>query len=138
MKAKRKPVQRTFCGILFTRQDMGRWKSESGIVLQRNHIGVKFEKWSVEEHPEGPQHRGTGSTIHEALKNSDLLADPKVLNKLKQEIRSAKRRLGAPGSYSPQVIGYTLKHIAEKFGKAVANQTIFDMGLDKCGWKPES
>lgn len=76
MSKKKKIVQRTFCGILFTRAELGRWRSEDGILLQRNHIGVQFEKWSVEEHPNGPEHRGTGATIREALANSDLLKTP--------------------------------------------------------------
>lgn len=68
-----KRVTRTFCGILFRRAGRGYWRSDSGILLLRNHIGVKFEKWSVEEHPKGHQHCGTGPTIREALKNSDLI-----------------------------------------------------------------
>lgn len=59
------------------------------------------------------------------------------LNKLRQEIRSAKRKLYAPQSYSAQVIGYTLSHIAEKFGKSYANQAIRDLDLVTHGWKIE-
>lgn len=62
----------------------------------------------------------------------------KELRKLRREISTAKRTLKHPQSYGAQVIGYTLKHIAETFGKAEANKAIAELGLEKCGWKQES
>ena len=68
MSKKDKPiVTRTFCGIVFHRYEPETWRSDSGILLSRSHVGVK---WSVEEHPLGMSYRGTGATIKEALENS--------------------------------------------------------------------
>jgi hypothetical protein len=81
---------------------------------------------------------GSNLEIKVKTKKAELSkADQAELNKLKQEIRTAKRKLYAPQSYSAQVIRYTLAHVAEKFGKVVANQLITEMGLDNHGWKPE-
>lgn len=62
----------------------------------------------------------------------------KELKKLRREISTAKGTLKRPQSYGAQVIGYTLKHIAEKFGKVEANKAIVELGLEKCGWKQET
>jgi len=61
----------------------------------------------------------------------------KELKKLRREITTAKRTLNRPQSYGAQVIGYTLKMIDEKFGKAEANKAIVELGLERCGWKQE-
>lgn len=72
------------------------------------------------------------------MKEKELTDDEQAeLRKLYQEIRSAKRKLYAPQSYSAQVIGYTLSHIAEKFGKKHANQAVIDLGLRAHGWEVE-
>ena len=67
-------ISRTFCGILFNKEGDGLWRSADGkILLQRNRIGVRFEKWSVEENSSGEGDRGSGRTIQEALDNSGLV-----------------------------------------------------------------
>lgn len=59
------------------------------------------------------------------------------LAELRAEIAKAKKKLRAPQSFSAQVIAYSLKEIAERFGKAEANKAIRELGLVRCGWKEE-
>ena len=42
-----------------------------------------------------------------------------------------------PGPYSHNVIGSTLRIVANDFGKDAANQIIRDLGLNELGWEEE-
>jgi hypothetical protein len=54
------------------------------------------------------------------------------INDIKKERKYVDRK-----PYSHNIISYTLKIIAEKFGKIEANKVIRELGLTELGWEEE-
>ena len=73
----KKQKSRRFCGILFHQEEDGMWRTPAfgGVLIVRCNQS-NIERWSVEEHPDGPRFRGSGRNIRECLESSGLV-EPK-------------------------------------------------------------
>lgn len=59
------------------------------------------------------------------------------LDSLRRDIAKAVRVIKHPQSYSAQIIGFSLRIIADKYGKAEANRAIKNFDLERHGWRLE-